>query len=68
MGLNGIHAIFQIAGVGIIAAVLTTLFKHYGREEFAQLATLTGFIVILIMVVSYLDDLFTKIRSVFLIQ
>ncbi len=38
------------------------------EKEYAQWVTLFGFIYILFMVVSIVDDLFQKIRSVFLFQ
>jgi len=67
--MNGdINAVFQIAGVGILLAIIHTVLKQAGKEDFAHWATLTGFIVILFIVISYLSRLFTEIRDVFLIQ
>ena len=43
--------IFQVAGIGIIVAVLNQLLQRSGREEQAMLTTLAGLIVVLIMVV-----------------
>ncbi|MBL0388144.1 stage III sporulation protein AC [Tumebacillus sp. ITR2] len=61
-----INEIFFIAGVGILTAVIHTVLKQSGKEEFASWATLTGFIVIMFTVVSYIGDLFNKVRDVFL--
>lgn len=61
-----INAIFFIAGIGILTAVIHTVLKQSGKEEFAHWATLTGFIVIMFTVVSYISDLFDKVRDVFL--
>lgn len=61
-----INEIFFIAGVGILTAVIHTVLKQSGKEEFASWATLTGFIVIMFTVVSYIGDLFDKVRAVFL--
>jgi len=61
-----LNAVFFIAGVGILTAVIHTVLKQSGKEEFAHWATLTGFIVIMLTVVSYISDLFDKVRNVFL--
>ncbi|MFD1412740.1 stage III sporulation protein AC [Oceanobacillus jeddahense] len=58
--------LFQIAGIGIIVALIHTILKQMGKEEIAQFATLIGFIIVLLIVVNGLSDLFQQIRSVFL--
>jgi len=63
---NEINQIFFIAGVGILTAVIHNVLKQFGKEEFASWATLTGVVVIMITVVSYVSDLFEKVRNVFL--
>lgn len=60
--------IFQIAGIGIVVAMLHTVLKQMGKEEYAHWVTLIGFIVVLFIVISILDDLFHKIKGVFLFQ
>ncbi len=57
--------IFQIAGIGIIVAVLHQLLQRSGREEQAMLTTLAGLIVVLIMVVNEIGNLFDTVKSVF---
>ncbi|MBE6798815.1 MAG: stage III sporulation protein AC [Ruminococcaceae bacterium] len=57
--------IFQVAGVGIIVAVLNQLLVRSGREEQAMLTTLAGLIVVLIMVVTEIGNLFETVKSVF---
>lgn len=65
---HDVNKIFQIAGIGIIVAMLHTILKQMGKEEYAQWVTLIGFIVVLYMVITVIDDLFQKIRGVFLFQ
>ncbi len=65
---NDINMIFQIAGIGIVVAMLHTVLKQMGKEEYAHWVTLIGFIVVLFIVISILDDLFHKIRGVFLFR
>ncbi|MBP1969718.1 stage III sporulation protein AC [Virgibacillus natechei] len=66
--LTDASILFQIAGIGIIVAIIHTILKQMGKEEIAQFATLLGFIIVLVVVVSSLSDLFQQIRSVFLFQ
>ena len=57
--------IFQVAGIGIIVAVLNQLLVRSGREDQAMLTTLAGLIVVLIMVVNEIGNLFDTVKSVF---
>jgi stage III sporulation protein AC len=65
MGID-VDVIFKIAGVGIIVAFLVTILDQVGKKEYAQWVTLFGFIYILFQVASIVNDLFQKIKSVFL--
>ncbi|ACJ33310.1 stage III sporulation protein AC [Anoxybacillus sp. LAT_35] len=67
MGVD-VDLIFRIAGVGIIVAFLHTVLEGFGKKEYAQWVTLLGFIYILFLVISIVQDLFQKIKSVFLFQ
>ncbi|WP_112181280.1 MULTISPECIES: stage III sporulation protein AC [Paraliobacillus] len=60
--------LFQIAGIGIIVAMIHTILKQMGKEEYAQFASLIGFIIVLIVVIDSIDELFQQIKSVFLFQ
>ena len=60
-----VDLIFQVAGVGIIVAVLNQLLVRSGREEQAMLTTLAGLIVVLSMLVTEISALFTTIKSLF---
>ncbi|MFD2759381.1 stage III sporulation protein AC [Lentibacillus juripiscarius] len=60
--------LFQIAGIGIIVALIHTILKQMGKEEIAQFATLVGFIIVMVIVIDGLSDLFQQIKSVFLFQ
>ncbi|KYD20499.1 MAG: stage III sporulation protein AC [Caldibacillus debilis] len=65
MGID-VDVIFKIAGVGIVVAFLVTILDQLGKKEYAQWVTLFGFIYILFQVAAIVDDLFQKIKSVFL--
>jgi stage III sporulation protein AC len=63
-----VNAIFQIAGIGIIIAMIHTVLKQMGKEDMAQWVTLIGFVVVMFMVVHMLNDLFKEIKTIFLFQ
>lgn len=60
-----VDLIFKIAAVGIIVAVLNQVLIKTGREEQAMLTTLTGLIIVLIIVVDLIKKLFDTVKSVF---
>ena len=57
--------LFQIAGVGILPAVVASVLNSSGRSELANLATVAGLAIVLLMVVSLLSQLFTNVRTIF---
>ncbi len=57
--------IFQIAGVGIIVAVLNQLLTRAGREEQALLTTLAGLVVVLFIVTQQIGELFDTVKTIF---
>ena len=61
-----VNMIFQIAGIAIIVSMIHTVLKQMGKEDFAHWVTLIGFIVILFMVATFINDLFQEIQRVFL--
>lgn len=63
-----INTIFQIAGIGIVIAMIHTVLKQMGKEDMAHWVTLIGFVIVMFMVVRLLDSLFKEIRSIFLFQ
>lgn len=66
--LTDASILFQIAGIGIILALIHTILKQMGKEEIGQFATLVGIIIVLVIVINGLSDLFQQIKSVFLFQ
>ncbi|WP_338750032.1 stage III sporulation protein AC [Bacillus sp. FJAT-52991] len=67
MGIE-VEMIFKIAGVGLIVAFLHTILEQVGKKEYAQWVTLFGFIYVLFLVATVVEDLFNKIKDVFLFQ
>lgn len=60
-----IDIIFRIAGIGILISVLSIVLKQAKKEEQAEMVTLAGVVVVLIIVVQLMSQLFTVVRSVF---
>jgi stage III sporulation protein AC len=60
-----IDIIFRIAGIGILISVLSIVLKQAHKEEQAEMLTLAGVVVVLIIVVQLMSQLFTVVRSVF---
>ena len=61
-----VELIFQVAAVGILVAVLNILLTRSGREEQALMVTITGLIIVLVLVVQKISELFGLIKSLFL--
>ncbi len=61
-----VDLLFKVAGIGVVVAFLHAILDQVGKKEYAQWVTLFGFLYIIFVVVTILDDLFQKIRSVFL--
>ena len=60
-----IDFIFKIAGIGILVTVIAQVLTRAGRDDIAMLATLSGLVVVLLMVVNMISDFFSSIRSMF---
>jgi len=60
-----IDILFRIAAIGILITVISQILTRAGREDIATLATLSGLIVVLVMVVNMISELFISIRTMF---
>ena len=58
-----VDILFRIAGIGIIVTVIAQLLTRAGRDDIAMLATLSGLIVVLVMVVDMVSDFLSSVRS-----
>ena len=61
-----VELIFKVAAVGILVAVLNILLTRSGREEQALMVTITGLVIVLVLVVQTISELFGLIKSLFL--
>lgn len=60
-----VEILFRVAGVGILAAVVTQLLKQSGRDEMATIAAICGLIIGLLMMLNMIQELFDSVRAVF---
>jgi stage III sporulation protein AC len=60
-----IDLLFKIAGIGILVSVLNQVLTKAGREDQAMLTTLTGLIIVLMIVINEIGTLFSTVKSVF---
>lgn len=60
-----ISLILRVAGVGILVTVTCQILSKAGRDEQALLVTLTGMVLVLLMLVGQIGELVDAVRAVF---
>ena len=60
-----IDLIIKIAVIGILTGVVTQILKHTGKDDIATFATLSGVVVVIMLVLNIVSDLFNTIRTMF---
>lgn len=60
-----IDLIFKIAAVGIIISILNQVLTRSGRDEQATMTTITGLVVVLMMVAQKISELFDLVKTLF---
>ncbi len=60
-----VEIILKIAGIGILVAVVAQVLKQAGKEEISTLVTLSGLIIVLVMVVNMISELFSTVGNLF---
>ena len=60
-----IDLLFQIAGVGILVAIISQVLTRTGHEDMAVLTSVAGLIVVLLIVINLLAQLFNSVKSIF---
>ena len=59
-----VSIIFKIAGVGLLTAIINIVLKKSDKDEIATLVTLTGLVIVLLIVLDMLGGLFASLTSV----
>ena len=60
-----VSILFKIAAVGILTIVISQLFQHQGKGDFATLTGLAGLVIVLMIVLGMVSDLFGNIKTLF---
>lgn len=60
-----INLIFRVAGLGIFISIINIVLKQAEKEEQAQMLTLVGVIIVLMVVIQLISQLFNDVRTVF---
>ena len=57
--------ILKVAGVGLLVSVATQILTKSGRDEQAMLVTISGIVVVLLMLVEKIGELFSLVYATF---
>lgn len=60
-----VSLILKVAGIGLTVSIAYQLLARYGRDEQAVLVSLSGIIIIMLMLMDKLSALFAGIRATF---
>ncbi len=65
MKILSVDLLLKIAGIGILVAVLNQVLSKAGREDQAMLVTITGLVIVLMVVVKEISGLFDTVKTTF---
>ena len=60
-----IGLILKIAGIGILISIVSSILSKSGRDEQAMLVTVSGIIVVMLMLVDEVGGLIESVRTIF---
>lgn len=60
-----VSILLQIAGIGLLVTVISQILNKAGREDLSTLTAIAGLVIVLIMVVSMVDELLQQVQSIF---
>ena len=60
-----VSVLFKIAAVGIFTIIISQVFQHQGKGDFATLTGLAGLVIVLAIVFGMVSDLFLNIKTLF---
>ena len=62
-----ISILLKVAGVGMLVSVACQILSKSGREEQATLVSITGIVIVLVMIMGQLSQLITTVKTVFVL-
>lgn len=60
-----VSLVLKVAGIGLLVSAATQILSKSGRDEQAMLVTVSGIIVVLVMLVGEVGTLFESVKTVF---
>ena len=60
-----ISLIFKITGIGLLVSISCQILSKSGRDEQATLLSIAGIIIVMLLIISELDSLFSLLGRVF---
>ena len=60
-----VQELLQIAGVGVLVAVIGQILTRAGRDDMATLTGIAGLAIVLMLVVTLITELFQNVQSMF---
>lgn len=60
-----INTVMRVAGIGVLVAVACQILSRAGRDDQAQLLSLAGVVVVLLLLVEKIGSLFSAVRRIF---
>ena len=60
-----VDLILKVAGVGMIVAVVCQILNKAGREEQSTLVSITGIVIILVIIIEEIGELIESLRGIF---
>ena len=60
-----INLLFKIAAIGILVAVLNQVLSKAGRDDQAMMVTITGLVIVLMIVAKEISSLFASVKTMF---
>ncbi len=60
-----VSLILRVAGIGLLIGFATQILNKTGRDEQAMLVTITGIIVVFVMLIGEVGTLISTIKNVF---
>lgn len=59
-----IDIILKIAGIGLVTAILNIILKKADKDEIATFVTISGLVIVLMLVLDMIGGLFDSIKSI----
>lgn len=63
--MHDISILFKIGGAGILLVVLDKVLTSSGKSDIAAITNIAGVVIILLMIVSIIGDLFSTVKTMF---